>query len=240
MGENAHGAKNGANNPGDDPTGFWTFWHLYDKKRIGNRWIAIDSVQQQWETLSGDERTAAMDFTEGYVKATPVKKYRMHPVRFLQDRAWLTLQIEGGKVVADCAENAESVPETDANVVQKPQNSAAKSKTARKPAISDNPPTLEDVQAYFDEMAAKGKPFQYVTPETFFDACEQSGWRLKDGKPMVSWQARVRTFENFRREHGDRPVGSPQPIRSPQRGRTADQSQTMTVDEDNFAGQEKW
>lgn len=116
----------------------------------------------------------------------------------------------------------------------------AKKKPSKRLLVADNPPTLEEVQAYFDEMATKGKPFRYVTPETFFDACEQSGWRLKDGKPMVSWQARVRTFENFRREHGDRPVGSPPPIRSPQQGRAADQSQTMTVDEDNFKGQEKW
>lgn len=116
----------------------------------------------------------------------------------------------------------------------------AKKKPSKRLLVADNPPTLEEVQAYFDEMATKGKPFQYVTPETFFDACEQSGWRLKDGKPMVSWQARVRTFENFRREHGDRPVGSPPQIRSPQQAITADQSQTMTVGEDNFAGQEKW
>lgn len=86
---------------------------------------------------------------------------------------------------------------------QKPQ------KTAKKTAVADNPPTLEEVQAYFDERATQGKPFLYITAEGFYDACEQSGWRLKDGKPMISWQARVRTFESFRKEHGDRPVGAP-------------------------------
>ena len=76
----------------------------------------------------------------------------------------------------------------------------------RKKSVADNPPTIEEIQAYFNERAQQGKPFVYVTPESFFDACEQSGWRLKDGKPMISWQARVRTFENYRRERGDAPV----------------------------------
>lgn len=83
--------------------------------------------------------------------------------------------------------------------------------------VADNPPTIEEIQAYFAERAAQGKPFVYVTPDTFFDACEQSGWRLKDGKPMMDWRARVRTFENYRREHGDptRPKASQQgePVR---------------------------
>ena len=72
--------------------------------------------------------------------------------------------------------------------------------------VADNPPTLEDVQAYFAEREAQGKPFLYITPDTFFDACEQSGWRLKDGKPMMDWRARCRTFENYRRDHGEQPV----------------------------------
>lgn len=76
----------------------------------------------------------------------------------------------------------------------------------KKQTVADNPPTLEDVQVYFDERAQQGKPFIYVTPESFYDACCQSGWSLKDGKPMIDWRARVRTFENFRKEHGDKPT----------------------------------
>ena len=111
---------------------------------------------------------------------------------------------------------------------QKPQ------KTEKRATVADNPPTLEEVQTYFDEMAAKGKPFLYITPDGFYDACEQSGWRLKDGKPMISWQARVRTFESFRKEHGDRPIGSQQR----QRQRKDDIPKSVT--EDNFDGQETW
>lgn len=77
----------------------------------------------------------------------------------------------------------------------------------KKQSVADNPPTIEDIKAYFAERAQQNKPFLYVTPDTFFDACEQSGWRLKDGKPMVDWRARVRTFENYRRDRGDKPVG---------------------------------
>lgn len=88
------------------------------------------------------------------------------------------------------------------------QKTVSKSQNAQKrpSAVADNPPTLEDIQAYMDERAQQGKPFVYVTAESFLDACEQSGWRLKDGKPMMDWRARMRTFENYRKEHGDRPV----------------------------------
>lgn len=100
------------------------------------------------------------------------------------------------------SESAEvdNVPSKGEKPQQKPQ------KTEKKATVADNPPTLEEVQTYFDEMAGNGKPFLYITPDGFYDACEQSGWRLKDGKPMISWKARVRTFETFRKEHGDRPV----------------------------------
>ena len=82
-----------------------------------------------------------------------------------------------------------------------------KTTTVKKKSVADNPPTIEEIQAYFAEREAQGKPFRYVTPDTFFDACEQSGWRLKDGKPMIDWRARVRTFENYRRDRGDAPIG---------------------------------
>ena len=93
--------------------------------------------------------------------------------------------------------------------------------TRKRPsAVADNPPTLEDIQAYMDERAQQGKPFVYVTAESFLDACEQSGWRLKDGKPMMDWRARMRTFENYRKEHGDRPMvqGTGQVLVAPKPG----------------------
>ena len=85
-------------------------------------------------------------------------------------------------------------------------------------------PTLEEIQAYMDERAAQGKPFLYITAEGYLDACEQSGWTLKDGKPVRDWRARLRTFETYRKEHGDRPVSrqpaqpSPPPTPPPKPG----------------------
>lgn len=110
---------------------------------------------------------------------------------------------------------------------------AQKPKKGQKLApVADNPPTLEEVQAYFDEREAQGKPFLYITAEGFYDACCQSGWRLKDGKPMMDWRARCRTFENFRKEHCDRPIGS-------QRTQRKDDTPKHVAD-DNFDGQETW
>ena len=104
---------------------------------------------------------------------------------------------------ADSVSDFEAVNSTsDAQkTVSEPQN------TRKRPSVvADNPPTLKDIQGYMDERAQQGKPFVYVTAESFLDACEQSGWRLKDGKPMMDWRARMRTFENYRKDHGDRPV----------------------------------
>jgi len=105
--------------------------------------------------------------------------------------------------------DADSVFDSEAvNSTSAPQKPASEPQNARKrpSVVADNPPTLEDIQAYMDERTQQGKPFVYVTAESFLDACEQSGWRLKDGKPMMDWRARMRTFENYRKEHGDRPV----------------------------------
>jgi hypothetical protein len=105
--------------------------------------------------------------------------------------------------------DADSVSDSNAvNSTSDAQKDVSEPQNARKrpSVVADNPPTLEDIQAYMDERAQQGKPFVYVTAESFLDACEQSGWRLKDGKPMMDWRARMRTFENYRKEHGDRPV----------------------------------
>lgn len=117
---------------------------------------------------------------------------------------------EGGKKSA-----SDNLPSDRQKRTTKPANGKKDDSDAiptrkKRQTVADNPPTLEEIQAYFDERAQQGKPFLYVTPEGFMDACEQSGWALKDGKPMIDWRARVRTFESFRKEHGDRPVAQRQ------------------------------
>ena len=117
------------------------------------------------------------------------------PANGLKSSGVINVSLEAGKHVSE-PEKAEIGAKTGPNP------------KAKKPSVADNPPTIEEVQAYFEERAQQGKPFIYVTPEGFYDACLQSGWSLKDGKPMVDWKARIRTFENFRKEHGDKPVGN--------------------------------
>ena len=215
---------------------FNDFWDLYDKKISRNG--AKQYSAKQWYNLSPEERQAAMDFLPQYVAATPVKRYRMSPSSYLTYKAWRVVVIRDGVVVQGINADGECVPADDKTPLNTPEekNEAQKGGSkrekksevnnlpsdTRKPvsepkntrkrpsAVADNPPTLEDIQAYMDERAQQGKPFQYITAESFYDACCQSGWRLKDGKPMMDWRARMRTFENYRKEHGDRPIGSQQ------------------------------
>lgn len=236
--------KRGVGETDDDPTGFWEFWQAYNKKRTpdSQHWINIERVIQEWEALTDEERSGAMAFIPAYVKATPTKKWRMHPATFLQEKAWLTIEIDGGKVVNPKTD--EITPET-AQIPTKGDAAGELStqgeKRAQKPrkgqnraTVADNPPTLEDVQAYFDERTKQGKPFLYITPDGFYDACCQSGWMLKDGKPMMDWRARCRTFESFRKEHGDRPAGTPH-----RSARRTDDTPKQVKDE-NFDGMETW
>jgi hypothetical protein len=227
---NSIGNKGGAG--GKDGPQFDDFWNLYDKKTSKNG--ARQYSVKQWYNLSPEERQAAMDFLPQYVAATPVKQYRMSPSSYLTYKAWRVVVIRDGVVVQGINAKGECVPADNKTPLNTPdeQNEVQKvgfkrekksevnnlSPVAQKPvsepqnarkrpsAVSDNPPTLEEIQAYMDERAQQGKPFVYVTAESFLDACEQSGWRLKDGKPMMDWRARMRTFENYRKEHGDRPV----------------------------------
>ena len=109
------------------------------------------------------------------------------------------------------APRAESESENINNIVDVKDEKKKKKENVngkKRPTVADAPPSLEEIQAYFDERAQQGKPFVYVTAEGFYDACCQSGWTLKDGKPIRDWRARCRTFENYRKERGDRPVGS--------------------------------
>lgn len=214
MSDNNNIGNIGGTGESDGPP-FDDFWDLYDKKtnRSGDKQYCV----RQWYNLSPQERQAAMDFLPQYVAATPIKQYRMAPGSYLTYKAWRVVIIRDGVVVQGITEKnnltgekmaQEGLSDGETNNLspeeQKPVKSPQRGKN--KTSVADNPPTIEEIQAYMDERAAQGKPFIYVTAESFLDACEQSGWRLKDGKPMIDWRARMRTFENYRKEHGDRPV----------------------------------
>lgn len=214
--------------PNNDPTGFWQFWDLYDKKLQPNNYgnLAVANVRQEWLLLTDDERADVMDFLPAYVKATPTKKWRMHPGNFLKEKAWKSIQIERGVIVnakrEETQENAPTASETAQistnggevgqllTEEEKPRQKPLKSKSApadqlqakQKSEVADNPPTPADVQAYADERAQQGKPFLYVTPEEFFNTCEMDGWKRK-GKPLFNWKAYMLRFEQYRKDHGE-------------------------------------
>ena len=141
------------------------------------------------------ENNGAKKRTENGTKKVPKKVQKNAPNSRARASRALSVEYENNNIKDNKEENIDNSKGKD-----------EKTAKAKKQSVADNPPTIDDIKAYFAERAAQGKPFVYVTPDTFFDACEQSGWRLKDGKPMIDWRARVRTFEIYRRDRGDAPI----------------------------------
>ena len=66
---------------------------------------------------------------------------------------------------------------------------------------ASKPENLQEVRDYIREMGYG------LDPEEFWDANEQAGWKLKNGKPVQDWKARVRTFERNRKKWGHEATG---------------------------------
>ena len=85
-----------------------------------------------------------------------------------------------------------SVSETDTQV-RGVEDSRVKSKSveADKPprASRFTPPTVDEVRAYCTQRKNS------VDPERFVDFYSANGWKQGKGKPIVDWQAAVRTWE---------------------------------------------
>lgn len=169
--------------------GFSDFWQLYDKRYADGRHIKADGAKVLWQSLTDEEREAAMQFLPKYIEATPKKQYRMHPYRYLNERAWLTVRINGGRVEPSVPQPAE-----DDKPVQIP--------------VADCPPTLEQIQAYMQEQGELGRIFRYITAEEYYDEGCKSGWMQRGGRPLYDWKAQLRSFEAYRRNHGDTPVAA--------------------------------
>lgn len=87
--------------------------------------------------------------------------------------------------------------------VKTAQPPAARPPQGRSP-VADNPPTLEEVQAYFAERAAQGKPLEYVSAEEYYGDCETDGWTHgKDRKPIMNWKSFALGCDTYRRNRGD-------------------------------------
>ena len=72
--------------------------------------------------------------------------------------------------------------------------------------VADCPPTLDDVKAYMQESGELGRIFRFITAEEYYDEGCKNGWRQRSGQPLYDWKAQLRSYEAYRRNHGDVPV----------------------------------
>ena len=111
-------------------------------------------------------------------------------------------------------ENAENTPQGTAAAPRR--QAKGKAATAQRP-VSEQPPTQEEVSAYWQERAEQGKPLLYISAEEFYATCETDGWTHgKDRKPIMNWKTFALGCDTYRRNHGDRPVGARPSAAAPQ------------------------
>lgn len=109
------------------------------------------------------------------------------------------------------AGGSRSLPKSETTVRGKTQQPPAARPASGRTPVADNPPTLEEVQAYFYERAAQGKPLEYISAEEFYVSCETDGWTHgKDRKPIANWKSFALGCETYRRNHGDPSVAERQ------------------------------
>jgi len=61
---------------------FEDWWILYDYKKN------VEKCRIKWNRLSDQEKEECMVKTPDYVKSTPNKKFRKHPLTFLNNKSW--------------------------------------------------------------------------------------------------------------------------------------------------------
>lgn len=61
---------------------FDLFWNLYAKKK------SRDKVERKWYSMSVADQTACMDSLPSYIKSTPDKTFRKHPITYLNQKCW--------------------------------------------------------------------------------------------------------------------------------------------------------
>jgi hypothetical protein len=112
--------------------------------------------------------------------------------------------LKGKGKKAETAENEEKPPPEPLST----QGESKNTKAPREPAVKFKPPSVEEVTAYCNERK------NGIDPISFLNHYETVGWRYGNGtgKPVKSWQACIRTWEDRRKkdssgigEHGQRP-----------------------------------
>lgn len=62
---------------------FDTFWSAYDYSQ------AVGKCETKWKSLTNEERELVMKHVPAYVISKPVKKFRKHPLTYLNGQGWL-------------------------------------------------------------------------------------------------------------------------------------------------------
>ena len=86
---------------------------------------------------------------------------------------------------------------------QKRAESPKNGSDEQKIPVADQPPTLREIQDYMQQRGEQGDPFRHITAEQFYDEGCMSGWTIRGGQPLYSWQARLRSLESYRRKNGE-------------------------------------
>lgn len=86
---------------------------------------------------------------------------------------------------------------------QKRADSPRNGSDGQKIPVADQPPTLREIQDYMQQRGEGGDPFRHITAEQFYDEGCMSGWTIRGGQPLYSWQARLRSLEGYRRKNGE-------------------------------------
>ena len=63
-------------------TSFDTFWNTFDNKK------SKDKAERKWNLMSAKDQTDCMDSLPSYIKSTPDRQFRKHPVTYLNQKCW--------------------------------------------------------------------------------------------------------------------------------------------------------
>jgi len=66
----------------DKDKGFEKFWNLYDRK------VNKPKTLLRWNKLTQKDRAAIFEHLPEYIKSTPDKQFRKHPMTYLNNRGW--------------------------------------------------------------------------------------------------------------------------------------------------------
>lgn len=61
---------------------FNLFWNLFDNKK------SRDKCERKWNTMSAKDQISCMESLPEYIKSTPDRQFRKHPITYLNQKCW--------------------------------------------------------------------------------------------------------------------------------------------------------